>query len=121
MPDPTAHLPLKAEDFHILLALEDADRHGYAILKAIEDTTAGRVRMAPSPFYRKLKRLADDGLLVEADERPAPELDDDRRRYYRLTPWGREVLEAEALRLVELAGRPRVVELARSGRGGGSG
>lgn len=109
-------LPLKPEDFQILLALAGVDRHGYAILKAIEEATQGGVVMAPSPFYRKLKRLADRGLVLESDERPAPELDDDRRRYYGLTDLGRSVLEAEALRLVELSGLPSVVALAQSAR-----
>jgi len=108
----TAELPLKPEDFQILLAIESGERHGYAILKEIERATSGRVCMAPSPFYRKLKRLQDRGILEEADERPAPELDDERRRYYRLTPLGGRVLRAEASRLLELTRLPRVVELA---------
>ena len=118
MPDARSFLPLKPEDFQILLALDAADGHGYAILKRIEDATGGTVAMAPSPFYRKLKRLADRGLLTETDERPAPELDDERRRYYALTPLGRSVLEAEALRLVELAGGADVRALARAARSG---
>lgn len=116
MSDPSDHLPLKPEDFQILLALEDADRHGYAVLKRIEDSTGGAVAMAPSPFYRRLKRMADQGLLAETDERPAPEFDDERRRYYTLTNLGRSVLEAEALRLVGLAADSRVAALARSAR-----
>lgn len=117
MPDPSDHLPLKPEDFQILLALEDQDRHGYAVLKRIEDSTEGAMAMAPSPFYRRLKRMADHGLLAEADERPAPDLDDERRRYYTLTDLGRRVLQAEALRLVSLAERAQVTALARAARG----
>ena len=109
------HLPLKADEFHILLALEDGERHGYAILKEIERATDGRVGLAPSPFYRKLKRLEEKGILEEADERPAPDLDDERRRYYRLTPLGLAVLRGEAARLVALARQERVSRLAGEG------
>lgn len=116
MSDPSRHLPLKPEDFQILLALEDADRHGYAVLKRIEESTEGVMAMAPSPFYRRLKRMAEQGLLAEADERPAPEFDDERRRYYTLTDLGRRVVQAEALRLVSLAGRDQVAALARAAR-----
>lgn len=115
--DIAGHVPLKPDVFQILLALESDEMHGYAMLKEIEAATHGQMRLAPSPFYRKLKRLAEDGLVGEAEERPAPELDDQRRRYYRLTDLGREVLAAEAARLVELAGRDRVVRLARAGGG----
>jgi DNA-binding PadR family transcriptional regulator len=105
-------ISLKAEDFHILLALEDGERHGYAILKEIERATAGALRLAPSPFYRKLKRMEARGWIVEAEERPAPELDDERRRYYALTPLGRGVVAAEARRLVALTGTHPVLRLA---------
>jgi DNA-binding PadR family transcriptional regulator len=108
------HLPLKADTLQILLALEGGERHGYAILKEIERATEGALRLAPSPFYRKLKRLEESGLVDETSERPAPELDDERRRYYRLTELGREVLSAEAMRLVELAGEERIQRLAQS-------
>ena len=114
----TGHLPLKSDVLQILLALEDGERHGYSILKEIERATRGVVRLAPSPFYRKLRRLEEDGLLAEAEERPAPELDDERRRYYRLTPLGREVLGAEARRLVDLAAHDRILRLARASRDG---
>ncbi|HEX9885258.1 MAG TPA: PadR family transcriptional regulator [Longimicrobiales bacterium] len=110
--DAADHLPLKPDVFQILLALEGGDMHGYAMLKEIEGATHGRMRLAPSPFYRKLKRLEEDGLVDEADERPASEVDDERRRYYRLSELGREVLSAEAMRLVELAGRARIMRLA---------
>lgn len=114
-----AHLPLKADTFQILLALDGGERHGYAILKEIEDATKGEIRLAPSPFYRKLKRLEKDGLVDQTDERPAAELDDERRRYYRLTELGRLVLCAEARRLVDLAGEDRILQLARAGRTAG--
>jgi DNA-binding PadR family transcriptional regulator len=112
-----SHVPLKADVLQILLALEDGERHGYAILKEIEDATAGAMRLAPSPFYRKLKRLTEKGLVEESDERPAPELDDERRTYYRLTPLGRDVLRAEARRLVAMASDDRVLRLADAARG----
>lgn len=112
--DPGSFLPLKPEDFQILLALEDRERHGYAVLKEIERATGGAVAPAASPFYRKLRRMEELGLLAEADARPSPELDDERRRYYTLTPLGREVLSAEARRVVTLAGHERILRLARS-------
>ena len=118
-PDPSAFLPLKADDFDILLSLADGDRHGYAMLKEIEAAPGGRARIAPSPFYRRIRRLLERSLVTEADERPAPELDDERRRYFRLTPLGRAVLSAEAARLVELAGAERVRQLALETTAGG--
>ena len=108
------HLPLKPDVFQILLALEAGERHGYAILKEVERSTGGEIRLAPSPFYRRLKRLEDDGLVSEADDRPAPELDDERRRYYELTALGMLVLGAEARRLVELTASDRILRLARA-------
>ncbi len=118
-PDPSAFLPLKTDDFSILLSLSDGDRHGYAILKEIEAATRGRTRIAPSPFYRRIRRLLEQSLVTEADQRPAPELDDERRRYFRLTPLGRSVLAGEAARLVDLAGTERVRQLALETTGGG--
>ncbi len=115
-PSPPSPPALKPEEFQILLALEDADRHGYAVLKRIEAVTGGTMVMAPSPFYRRLKRLAAAGLLNEADERPAPELDDERRRYYTLTELGRTALQREADRLVALASRDQVIALAQAAR-----
>lgn len=116
--EPEGFLPLKPEDFQILLALEDGERHGYAVLKEIERATGGAMAPAASPLYRKLRRMEEQGLLAEADARPSPELDDERRRYYALTPLGREVLAREARRLVTLAGRERILRLARSAEAG---
>lgn len=116
--DVARHLPLKPDVLEILLALEGGELHGYAILKEIERATGGVVRLAPSPFYRKLKRLEEGGLVEEADERPARELDDERRRYYALTPLGRAVLGAEARRLVDLAAQDRLARVARAARNG---
>lgn len=105
--------PLIPEDFYVLLALEGGERHGYSIIKEVERATDGRVRMAASPFYRRLKRLEAWGWVEESEERPAPELDDERRRYYALSRLGRSVLREEARRLVELAGSQPVLRLAR--------
>lgn len=108
-------LPLKPELFHVLLALADAERHGYGIIKEVERATDGEIRLAPSPLYRRLKKLLDAGVISEADIRPAPEHDDERRRYYRLTALGRRILGAEARRLVDLADGDKIRRLARIG------
>lgn len=102
MPNPSGYLPLKPVDYQILFVLLGRDLHGYAIVKAIEDRTAGRVSLEPSNLYRRIRRLMSDGLVEESDERPAPELDDERRRYYGLTKLGRAVLAAEAERMRKL-------------------
>ncbi len=104
--------PLKPDLFHILLALEEEERHGYGIIKEVEQRTEGGIRLEPSPLYRRLKRLLDANIVEESDKRPAPELDDERRRYYRLTQSGRRMLAAEARRVVALAGSERVRRLA---------
>ena len=99
-------LPLPTATFHILIALADQDRHGYAVIQDVETRTNGAVRLSAGTLYRTLQRLLEQGLIVEVDERPAPEMDDQRRRYYRLTPFGREAAEAETTRLsmmIELA------------------
>lgn len=101
-------LPLAPASFHILLALAEEDRHGYAILLDVERRTGGDVRLSVATLYRTIQRLLEAGLIVELAERPAPELDDERRRYYRLTPFGAAVARAETQRLA------RLVRLARS-------
>ncbi len=111
--NPASQLPLKPALFQILLALEGGERHGYGIIKEVERSTDGQTRLEPSPLYRRLKRLLDSGIVEEADKRPVPELDDERRRYYRLTDYGRALLAAEAQRLVALAGSERVKNLAQ--------
>lgn len=111
--NPASRLPLKPDLFQILLALEEGERHGYGIIKEVERSTDGQIRLEPSPLYRRLKRLLDSGIVEEADKRPVPELDDERRRYYRLTDYGRALLAAEAQRLVALAGSERVKNLAQ--------
>ena len=94
--------------FHILLALADEDRHGYAIIQDVLARTNGDVRLSPGTLYRSVQRMMDDNLIEEVQERPAPELDDERRRYYRLTKTGRAVAREEANRLADL------VRLARA-------
>jgi DNA-binding PadR family transcriptional regulator len=93
--------------FHILLALADGERHGYAIMRAVADETDGTVRLGPGTLYRSLRDLLAAGLIAESDARPDPALDDERRRYYRLTPGGAATLQAEVYRLA------RLVDLAR--------
>ena len=95
----TDFLPLTPAIAHILLAVADEDRHGYAIMQEVGRLTDGATRMGPGTLYGTLKRLLAAGLVEEADERPDPLLDDERRRYYRLTTLGRRVLEAESARM----------------------
>jgi len=92
-------LPLTPALFQVLLALSDGDKHGYAILKEVEIQTAGEVRMSTGTLYGIIKRLVAEGMIAESRHRPAASEDDARRRYYRLTPWGREVATAEAERM----------------------
>jgi DNA-binding PadR family transcriptional regulator len=92
-------LPLTAAIHHILLALVDEERHGYGIMLEVSRLTGGATRMGPGTLYGTLKRLLQAKLIEEADERPDPELDDERRRYYRIAKLGRRVLQAETARL----------------------
>lgn len=101
--DRVAHfLPLQPAVFHILMALGEDDRHGYAIIQDVSERTGGSVRLSPGTLYRSIQRMLEEGLLVEVDERPDPEEDDERRRYYRITTLGRQVARAEAQRLIDL-------------------
>jgi DNA-binding PadR family transcriptional regulator len=100
--DPREFLPLKPVAFQVLLSLADGERHGYAITQDIAGRTSAQMRLEPGNLYRSLKVLLDDGLIEESDRRPAPDLDDERRRYYRITGFGRRVAAAETARLVEL-------------------
>ena len=99
MPDLDALLPLSPATYQILLALAGRDRHGYAILKAVERQAGRAVRLGPGTLYAAIRRLEDQQLITESDWRPDPDLDDERRRYYRLTSLGRSVLVAETDRL----------------------
>jgi len=101
-------LPLKSQWFHILLALAGGEQHGYGIMQDVLQLTRGKVRLWPATLYGSIKRLIEAELIEESDERPAPELDDARRRYYRLTALGRRVLDAERARLEELVRTIRV-------------
>src|SRR2546425_11313641 len=102
LPRPETFLPLKPHWFHVLLSLSDQEQHGYGIMQEVLDRTDGKVRLWPATLYGALKRLLDEDLIEESDRRPAPELDDPRRRYYRLTSLGRRVLVAESERLEDL-------------------
>ena len=97
--DPATLLPLSSIAVQILLAVADGDKHGYAIAKEIRRRTGGAVDLGASTLYTSLRRLLGEGLIAETDERPDPALDDERRRYYVLTPFGRAVLVAEMERL----------------------
>ncbi len=97
--DPAALVPLPEATFHILVSLADEDRHGYAIIQDVAARTGGVLRIGPGTLYRSIQRMLEQGLILETQERPAPELDDERRRYYRLTPFGRAVAQAEVSRL----------------------
>lgn len=101
--EPESFLPLKPQWFEIILSLAAGEQHGYAIMQDVLTRTDGRVRLWPAALYGSIKRLIEAGLIEESDERPAPELDDARRRYYRLTRLGRGVLKAESDRLHALA------------------
>lgn len=105
--EPESFLPLTPAMFHILMTLAKGESHGYAIMRDIETNTDGRFRIGPGTLYGSIKRMLASGWIEEVNERPDPELDDERRRYYRLTGLGRQVAEAEARRLA------RMVRLAR--------
>jgi len=104
--------PLPPAVLHILMALADEDQHGYAIIQSITVRTGGRVKIGPGTLYRSLHRMLEEGLVVELDERPSPDQDDERRRYYRITPLGRKAARAEAARLAELVRLARISGLA---------
>lgn len=99
---PESFLPLKPHWFHVLLSLADQEQHGYGIMQEVLERTGGKVRLWPATLYGTIKRLMDEELIEESDERPAAEIDDARRRYYRLTRLGRRVLAAESRRLEDL-------------------
>jgi DNA-binding PadR family transcriptional regulator len=102
--DAAASLPLGTSAFQILLSLAEGERHGYSVAKAIEAATNGATRLRPGSLYRLLKQMVTDGWIVETES-------DDRRRYYRLTPWGRKIAQAEAQRLHDLVRRAQAAQL----------
>lgn len=95
-------IPLSPAIFHILLCLADGERHGYAIKREIAQRTGGKLKLGPGVLYGSIAKLLEQGLIQESDERPDAHLDDERRRYYRLTSPGRKVAQAEAARMREL-------------------
>jgi DNA-binding PadR family transcriptional regulator len=97
-----SYLPLKPHWFYILLSLAGQEQHGYGIMQEVLGRTGGKVRLWPATLYGTLKRLIEAGLIEESDDRPAPQFDDERRRYYRITRLGRRVLSGESRRLEEL-------------------
>ena len=107
-------LPLKPVAFQILLSLADGERHGYGITQDIGGRTSARMRLEPGNLYRSLKAMLDDGLIEESDRRPAPDLDDERRRYYRITALGRRVAAAETARLEAVVAEAKTKRWLRS-------
>jgi DNA-binding PadR family transcriptional regulator len=97
--EPESFLPLSAGAFDVLVALADGEKHGYAILKDVRRRAGGKAHITTGALYAVIKRLSDDALVEESEERPDPALDDERRRYYRLTPLGRRVAQAEVRRM----------------------
>jgi DNA-binding PadR family transcriptional regulator len=111
--DPDELLPLKSVVFHVLLSLVDGERHGYAIVQDIAQRTSAHLQIEPGNLYRTLRFMLDEQLIEESDRRPAPEADDERRRYYRITRFGRRVASAEAARLAALVADARARKLLK--------
>ena len=107
-PQPESFLPLPAATFHILMAVADEDRHGYAIIQDVTARTGGELKLSAGTLYRSIQRMLEQGLIIETRDRPAPELDDERRRYYRITTLGAAVATAEATRLAKLVRLARI-------------
>ena len=105
-------LPLSPQVFHILVAVADSDQHGYGIMQDVESRTGGKLRLSAGTLYGSIKRILEQGWIVELRARDRPNMVDDRRRYYRLTSLGREVVKAEALRMAELLKQARTHGLA---------
>jgi len=105
--DPSAYLPLTPAMFQVLVALADGEKHGYAVIKEIARRTDGKVRLRAGTLYTVIRRFVDEGLIQESAERPDPALDDERRRYYRITERGRAVAMAEARRMTDTLAQAR--------------
>ena len=120
--NPEDMLPLTPAVFHVLLALVEGERHGYAIMQEVAESTQSQIKMGPGTLYGTIKRLLEVRLIEESDRRPDAKMDDERRRYYRLTGLGQRVVKAEALRyeqLTKLMRRKRLLgQTARAGNGG---
>ncbi len=112
---PEDALPLTPAVFHILLALADGEKHGYAIMKEVAAITNDVMKMGSGTLYGSIKRMLEMGLAEESDERPDPAMDDERRRYYRLTPFGEQVARAESKRLAALVQTATLKKLMGSG------
>ncbi len=119
--DPHDLLPLPPAQLHILLALADGDKHGYAVMSEVERMTDGEVSMGPCTLYGAIKRMLNADLIEESDNRPDPELDDERRRYYRVTGYGARVLTAELARLEQLVRAAEAKQVAAGLRPGWEG
>ena len=111
-PAPWDFLPLTRDAFDVLVSLAEGDRHGYAIIQDVAERTGGAIRLSAGTLYRSIQRMLEDGLIVEPRERPAPDEDDERRRYYRITRLGAAVARAEAGRLADLVRMVRARGLA---------
>jgi DNA-binding PadR family transcriptional regulator len=109
--NPESFLPLHKDTFQILVSLADKERHGYSVMQDIAERTDGALRLSPSSLYASIKRLLEQGLIEELAERPDPDHDDERRRYYRLSRLGRQVAKAEARRLERLLADARATGL----------
>ena len=112
LPQPETFLPLPAATFHILMAVAEEDRHGYAIIQDVAARTGGELKLSAGTLYRSVQRMLEQGLIVETEERPDPEFDDERRRYYRITPLGAAVAKAEATRMSKLVKWARALGFA---------
>lgn len=110
---PADYLPLTPAVLHILLALAAGEKHGYAMMREVEELSDGAIRLGPGTLYRSIKRMLDDGFIEEAEEHEDPTLNDERRRYYRLTPFGSQVLGLETGRLERLLATARQRTLVR--------
>ena len=117
--NPEDLLPLTPAVFNILLALADGEKHGYGIMLEVENNTHGQVAMGPGTLYGSIKRMLKASLIEETDERPDPDMDDQRRRYYRLTGMGQQVLRLEAERLASQVQVARAKNLLAQGLAGG--
>ena len=111
--NPDSLLPLKPVVFQVLMSLAEGERHGYAIVQDIAERSSARLQLEPGNLYRILQSMLDDALIEESERRPAPDRDDERRRYYKITAFGRKVASAEATRLADLVNDARARNLLK--------